>query len=91
PSLVPAMIEANDACYVIYTSGSTGKPKGVVIEHRNAVHFVRSMQQLYALDDSDRIYQGFSIAFDASVEEIWAAFANGATLVVPDDETTYST
>jgi len=28
------------------------------------------------------VFQGFSIAFDASVEEIWLAFFAGATLVI---------
>ena len=34
----------------------------------------------------DRVYQGFSVAFDASVEEVWAAFAIGGTLVVAPEE-----
>ena len=36
----------------------------------------------------DRVYQGFSLAFDASVEEIWLAFRSGARLVAatPDME-----
>ena len=33
----------DDICYVIYTSGSTGRPKGVIVEHRNAVSFVRTL------------------------------------------------
>ena len=70
-----AGVTAHDPCYVIYTSGSTGKPKGVVIEHRNAVNFVRALRTVYKLDASDRVYQGFSLAFDASVEEIWAAWS----------------
>ncbi len=74
-----------DTCYVIFTSGSTGKPKGVVIEHRHAVNFVSSLATIYKVRESDRIYQGFSLAFDASVEEIWAAFSRGATLVVPTE------
>ena len=65
---------SNDICYVIYTSGSTGKPKGVVIEHRNAVNFVEALHKVYQLDQNDRIYQGFSLAFDASVEEILGRF-----------------
>jgi len=79
-------ITPSHICYVIYTSGSTGRPKGVMIEHRNAVAFAKSLGSVYQVDASDRIYQGFSTAFDASVEEIWAAFARGATLVVPTEE-----
>jgi non-ribosomal peptide synthetase-like protein len=71
-----------DLCYIIYTSGTTGRPKGVQIEHRNAVHLVCAEQELFQVHASDRVFQGFSIAFDASVEEIWLAFAAGAALVV---------
>jgi non-ribosomal peptide synthetase-like protein len=72
--------------YIIYTSGSTGRPKGVMIEHRNAVAFVKSLRTVYRVTAEDRVYQGFSTAFDASVEEIWAAFARGGTLVVPTED-----
>ncbi len=71
-----------DLCYVIYTSGSTGRPKGVAIEHRSAIHLVRAEQDLFAFRPTDRVLQGFSLSFDAAVEETWAAFASGATLVV---------
>jgi non-ribosomal peptide synthetase component F len=80
----PEMGSPNDICYVIYTSGSTGRPKGVVIEHRHAVNFVQSLRTIYKLTPEDRVYQGFSVAFDASIEEIWAAFSIGGTLVVPE-------
>ena len=76
----------DDLCYIIYTSGSTGKPKGVQIEHRSACHLVRCEGEIFQVKPDDRVYQGFSIAFDASVEEIWLAFFAGATLVVADDE-----
>src|SRR5216683_2059430 len=91
PPLAPVAITPDDACYVIYTSGSTGHPKGVVIEHRNAVNFVRSLRSIYGLAEVDRVYQGFSVAFDASVEEIWGALSLGGTLVVPSGETARST
>lgn len=81
-----AKVDPSNLCYVIYTSGSTGRPKGVMIEHRNAVTFVRSLKAIYRITADDRIYQGFSTAFDASVEEIWAAFSRGGTLVVPTEE-----
>jgi non-ribosomal peptide synthetase-like protein len=71
-----------DLCYVIYTSGSTGRPKGVQIEHRSACHLVRAEGHIFRVQPHDRVYQGFSLAFDASVEEIWLAFFAGATLVV---------
>ena len=75
-----------DLCYIIYTSGSTGQPKGVQIEHRSASHLVRCEGEIFKVRPDDRVYQGFSIAFDASVEEIWLAFFAGATLVVGNDE-----
>lgn len=71
----------DDLCYVIFTSGSTGRPKGVMLEHRNVAHYVQAASQAYAITEEDRIFQGFSLAFDASVEELWMAWANGGTLV----------
>ncbi len=76
----------NDLAYVIYTSGSTGRPKGVMIEHRNACHFVAAALETYGVNENDRIYQGFSLAFDASVEELWLAWGQGATLVAASTE-----
>lgn len=75
-------VEPDDACYIIYTSGSTGRPKGVEIAHRSACHLVEAEGILFGVLPEDRVYQGFSIAFDASVEEIWLAFHAGATLIV---------
>ena len=77
---------SQDLCYVIYTSGSTGRPKGVMIEHRNARRLVQAEGHIYAARSEDRVYQGASLAFDLSVEEVWLAFHAGATLVAATPE-----
>jgi non-ribosomal peptide synthetase-like protein len=81
-----ATVGPESLCYIIYTSGTTGRPKGVQIEHRSVCHLVRTEAQIFQVQPTDRVYQGFSIAFDASVEEIWLAFFAGATLVAATPE-----
>ena len=68
-------------CYIIYTSGTTGNPKGVVIEHPSICNFVKVAAELYGFRPGDRVYQGMTIAFDFSVEELWVPLIAGATLV----------
>jgi non-ribosomal peptide synthetase-like protein len=79
-------LDDSNLCYIIYTSGSTGKPKGVMTEHRNIVSFVHSFKKVCALTPEDRVFQGFSLGFDGSVEEIWMAFSNGAVLVTGSED-----
>jgi non-ribosomal peptide synthetase-like protein len=68
--------------YMIYTSGSTGVPKGIVITHRNICHFLRAANDLYGFRADDTVFQGASVAFDLSMEEIWIPLMVGATLHV---------
>lgn len=75
----------DDLAYIIYTSGTTGRPKGVAIRHRNACHLVRSESAILSISDHDAVWQGFSLAFDMSVEEMWQAWFVGATLVVSSE------
>jgi non-ribosomal peptide synthetase-like protein len=72
--------------YVIYTSGSTGKPKGIEITQGSICHFLRSENAMLRIQETDRVYQGFSVAFDMSFEEIWISYLAGATLwLAPKD------
>lgn len=74
-----------DDAWIIFTSGSTGTPKGVAVTHRNAAAFVDAEAQLFCQDQpigpGDRVLAGLSVAFDASCEEMWLAWRNGACLV----------
>ena len=67
--------------YVLYTSGTTGRPKGVAVGHASICNFVRVAAESYGFGVDDRVYQGMSIAFDFSVEELWVPLVAGATLV----------
>ncbi|MGH3898025.1 MAG: amino acid adenylation domain-containing protein, partial [Pseudonocardiaceae bacterium] len=71
----------DELCYIIYTSGSTGRPKGVAVEHASICNFVRVAVEVYGIGPGDRVYQGMTVAFDFSVEEIWVPLMAGATLV----------
>lgn len=75
----------DDLAYIIYTSGTTGRPKGVAIRHRNITHLVRSESAILGLTADDKVFQGFSLAFDMSLEEMWPAFLAGAELVVSSE------
>ena len=72
--------------YVIYTSGSTGKPKGIAITQASICHFLRSENERLGVREDDRVYQGFSVAFDMSFEEIWISYLVGATLWIGPKE-----
>ncbi len=72
--------------YLIYTSGSTGTPKGIAISGRNICHFLRAANEIYGLKESDVVFQGASVAFDLSMEEIWLPYLVGATLFVASPE-----
>ena len=72
---------ADQLAYIIYTSGTTGTPKGVAIEHPSICNFVKVAAEVYGIREGDRAYQGMTIAFDFSVEELWVPLLAGAALV----------
>jgi len=73
--------------YAIYTSGSTGKPKAVGITHANICQYLRSANDIYGVTQNDVVFQGASVAFDLSLEEIFLPLMMGATLWVATRET----
>ena len=57
----------------------------MAVTHRSAAAFVDAEARLFLQDaplgPGDRVMAGLSVAFDASCEEIWLAWASGACLV----------
>jgi amino acid adenylation domain-containing protein len=83
PSSKPiTSLQPSNRAYVIYTSGSTGKPKGVEIEHQSVVNLIKSQSEYFKIDSADRILQFSHPSFDASVEQIFLALSNGASLIL---------
>ncbi|MDQ6844661.1 MAG: amino acid adenylation domain-containing protein [Bacteroidota bacterium] len=75
-------IASSTLAYIIYTSGSTGKPKGVMIEHGSVFNLIKGQTKTFGISSDDKILQFSNYCFDASVEQIFLALCNGASLVL---------
>lgn len=72
--------------YIIYTSGTTGRPKGVPINQDGLVNLVKARQQFIAHGKDDVELCFSSIAFDASVWEIFPALLTGTTVYFASEQ-----
>lgn len=85
PSVNVSDLGVDDDAWVIFTSGSTGTPKAVAITHRSGAALVDAEAMTFLRDSplgpGDFVMAGLSVSFDASVEEMWLAWRNGACLV----------
>lgn len=79
-------VTEDNLAYLIFTSGSTGKPKGVGVTHGNLGHAAEALAQAYAVQADSSVVQLAAFTFDASVAEIFMAFAAGARLVIPSSK-----
>ncbi|KAB7762206.1 non-ribosomal peptide synthetase, partial [Xanthomonas maliensis] len=87
PDSAPLLsLHPEQLAYVIYTSGSSGRPKGVMVAHHGLRARLAALIETYGLGPQDRVLQFATLAFDASVEEIFGALCSGATLVLRDDD-----
>ena len=79
--------QIDSLAYMIYTSGSTGKPKGVMVQHKALYTYLSAWQgEAFGILPSDHISCYPSFSFDASVDDLYGALFNGATLyIIPAD------
>lgn len=81
-------IKLDDLSYMIYTSGTTGLPKGVMMQHKNIVSLVNSVnadEELKVLEN-DVAISLLKYSFDASAIDIYTMLLNGGTLALVPKE-----
>ncbi|MFC8918375.1 amino acid adenylation domain-containing protein [Streptomyces sp. NPDC057116] len=76
-----------DLAYVVYTSGSTGRPKGVAMPHRSLAALLDWQCRRSDAGAGSRTLQFAPLGFDVAFQEVFATWAGGGTLVLPDDGT----
>ncbi|PCJ98668.1 MAG: non-ribosomal peptide synthetase, partial [Alteromonadaceae bacterium] len=76
----------SDLAYVIYTSGTTGQPKGVMVEHLGVVSLIAGQSRDFGFTPDDRVIMMAPYIFDSSVEQLFLALLNGASLYLPSME-----
>ncbi|WP_019615348.1 condensation domain-containing protein [Psychromonas ossibalaenae] len=76
----PCQVTDTTISQLIFTSGTTGKPKGVALSHRALVSTIFKGTRI---PSGKRVLYSANEAFDAASLQLWTAFVNGETLVVP--------
>jgi acyl-CoA ligase (AMP-forming) (exosortase A-associated) len=73
---------SKDLVAILYTSGSTGKPKGVMLSHANVIAGSSIVSTYLEITAAERILAVLPFSFDAGLNQLMTAFAQGATIVL---------
>ena len=86
PASAPVPLGGAEAlAYVLFTSGSTGQPKGVMVEHRSVAALVHWLAEEVTDEERSATLGCGSVAFDASVAEVFGTLCWGGRLVLVRD------
>lgn len=77
---------AEDTLYMVYTSGSTGLPKGAGVRHNGEVNLLGWYLDALRLNEKDRGLLISAFGFDLTQKNLFALFAAGGALVIPEQE-----
>ncbi|KAF4459940.1 non-ribosomal peptide synthetase [Fusarium albosuccineum] len=77
---------ATTTMFVIFTSGSTGVPKGVMMTHVNFASGLYHQLQPLGFNETSRVFDFASYAFDIAVHNVFAALVSGGCLCIPSEE-----
>ncbi|WP_244590656.1 AMP-binding protein [Xenorhabdus mauleonii] len=78
--------QPEDEFYFIFTSGTTGTPKGISIRNESVANLLDWFIEETALTAADKVLGLTDLNFDPSVEDLFASFVVGATLIYPSPE-----
>lgn len=85
-SAVSVNLTAEDSLYMVYTSGSTGLPKGAGVRHNGEVNLLHWYIDALKLNANDRGLLMSAFGFDLTQKNLFALFAAGGALVIPEQE-----
>ncbi|PKY07074.1 acetyl-CoA synthetase-like protein [Aspergillus campestris IBT 28561] len=86
PTRLP-VVQPQDPLYLVFTSGSTGTPKGIVIDHQSYCSSSKAHNKAHLVDESSRVLQFASYAFDVSImESLSTLLAGGCICVLSESE-----
>ncbi len=68
-------VDQHSLMHIMFTSGTTGKPKGIRNEHLGFVNYMNHVIRKYRFSPDERMLQHTSLAWDASLFEVFRALA----------------
>ncbi|CAG7927732.1 unnamed protein product [Penicillium olsonii] len=78
-------VDPSSNLYIVFTSGSTGTPKGVMINHTNFSSAIAHQNEALGINETARVFDFSSYAFDLSWGNIIHTFAVGGCLCIPSE------